>query len=95
MKRAGITNGYQSKPCLNPADPECPETAPNKKSQQVSFANIMLIRSNNLRIVENDLASLLKIPLRIERRNASTVSNGTFTAIRFTDKRETPQSGIT
>ncbi|XP_032664388.1 protein patched isoform X2 [Odontomachus brunneus] len=35
MKRAGITNGYQSKPCLNPADPECPETAPNKKSQQV------------------------------------------------------------
>lgn len=36
MKRAGITNGYQSKPCLDPADPECPETAPNKKSQQVS-----------------------------------------------------------
>ncbi|XP_012231499.1 protein patched [Linepithema humile] len=35
MKRAGITNGYQSKPCLNPADPECPETAPNKKSQKV------------------------------------------------------------
>ncbi|XP_071877009.1 protein patched isoform X1 [Bombus fervidus] len=35
MKRAGITNGYQSKPCLDPADPECPETAPNKKSQQV------------------------------------------------------------
>lgn len=35
MKRAGITNGYQSKPCLNPTDPECPETAPNKKSQQV------------------------------------------------------------
>ncbi|KAG6794823.1 protein patched isoform X1 [Apis mellifera caucasica] len=36
MKRAGITNGYQSKPCLDPTDPECPETAPNKKSQQVS-----------------------------------------------------------
>ncbi|KAG7203232.1 hypothetical protein KM043_010333 [Ampulex compressa] len=35
MKRAGITNGYQSKPCLDPTDPECPETAPNKKSQQV------------------------------------------------------------
>ncbi|PBC33005.1 Protein patched [Apis cerana cerana] len=35
MKRAGITNGYQSKPCLDPMDPECPETAPNKKSQQV------------------------------------------------------------
>ncbi|XP_054009171.1 protein patched-like, partial [Hylaeus anthracinus] len=36
MKRAGITNAYQSKPCLDPTDPECPETAPNKKSQQVS-----------------------------------------------------------
>ncbi|XP_076637919.1 protein patched isoform X2 [Colletes latitarsis] len=35
MKRAGITNAYQSKPCLDPTDPECPETAPNKKSQQV------------------------------------------------------------
>ncbi|XP_076749448.1 protein patched isoform X4 [Xylocopa sonorina] len=35
MKRAGITNGYQSKPCLDPTDPECPETAPNKRSQQV------------------------------------------------------------
>ncbi|TGZ37491.1 Protein patched [Temnothorax longispinosus] len=35
MRRAGITNGYQSKPCLNPADPECPETAPNKQSQKV------------------------------------------------------------
>ncbi|XP_043528023.1 protein patched-like [Frieseomelitta varia] len=35
MKRAGITNGYQSKPCLDPTDPECPKTAPNKKSQQV------------------------------------------------------------
>ncbi|XP_046825027.1 protein patched isoform X1 [Vespa crabro] len=34
MKRAGITNAYQSKPCLDPTDPECPETAPNKKSQQ-------------------------------------------------------------
>lgn len=32
MKRAGITNGYQSKPCLNPKDPDCPETAPNKNA---------------------------------------------------------------
>jgi len=40
MKRAGITNGYQSKPCLNPADPECPETAPNKQSQKVKFIKI-------------------------------------------------------
>jgi patched 1 protein len=33
MKRAGIGSGYQEKPCLNPQDPECPETAPNKGFQ--------------------------------------------------------------
>ncbi|CAN7942111.1 unnamed protein product, partial [Ixodes hexagonus] len=32
MKRAGITTAYQEKPCLNPADPRCPKTAPNKQS---------------------------------------------------------------
>ncbi|KAJ1530653.1 hypothetical protein ONE63_005525 [Megalurothrips usitatus] len=32
MKRAGISTGYQEKPCLDPTDPECPATAPNKKS---------------------------------------------------------------
>ncbi|EZA47071.1 Protein patched [Ooceraea biroi] len=42
MKRAGITNGYQSKPCLNPADAECPETAPNKKSQEVPDVGVEL-----------------------------------------------------
>nr|CAD7405278.1 unnamed protein product [Timema cristinae] len=35
MKRAGISNGYQGKPCLDPSDTECPETAPNKMSGQV------------------------------------------------------------
>ena len=35
MKRAGITNGYQEKPCLDPTDPECPLTAPNKYSKIV------------------------------------------------------------
>ncbi|XP_031784306.1 patched isoform X4 [Nasonia vitripennis] len=35
MKRAGITNGYLDKPCLDPRDPECPESAPNKHSLQV------------------------------------------------------------
>ncbi|XP_018902504.1 protein patched isoform X2 [Bemisia tabaci] len=34
MKRAGITTGYQEKPCINPRDPECPMTAPNKFSSQ-------------------------------------------------------------
>nr|CAD7262461.1 unnamed protein product [Timema shepardi] len=32
---AGISNGYQGKPCLDPSDTECPETAPNKMSGQV------------------------------------------------------------
>ena len=40
MKRSGITNGYQGKPCLNPKDPECPETAPNKKTGEVRILNI-------------------------------------------------------
>ncbi|CAN7942113.1 unnamed protein product [Ixodes hexagonus] len=30
--QAGITTAYQEKPCLNPADPRCPKTAPNKQS---------------------------------------------------------------
>lgn len=34
LKRAGITTGYQEKPCLNPGDPECPTTAPNYNSSQ-------------------------------------------------------------
>ncbi|XP_053962100.1 protein patched [Anastrepha ludens] len=34
MKRAGITTGYTEKPCLDPKGAECPETAPNKGSQQ-------------------------------------------------------------
>ncbi|RZF41387.1 hypothetical protein LSTR_LSTR000101 [Laodelphax striatellus] len=35
MKRAGISTGYQEKPCLNPFDSECPETAPNKRSGMI------------------------------------------------------------
>jgi len=35
MKRAAISTGYTEKPCLDPKDPLCPETAPNKKSQMV------------------------------------------------------------
>jgi patched 1 protein len=32
MKRAGIGSGYQEKPCLDPADPDCPLTSPNRGS---------------------------------------------------------------
>uniref|UniRef100_A0A1B6DUL2 SSD domain-containing protein n=1 Tax=Clastoptera arizonana TaxID=38151 RepID=A0A1B6DUL2_9HEMI len=35
MKRAGISTGYQEKPCIDPNDKECPDTAPNKGSRQV------------------------------------------------------------
>ncbi|XP_017867953.1 PREDICTED: protein patched [Drosophila arizonae] len=34
MKRAAIGTGYMEKPCLNPLHPQCPDTAPNKNSQQ-------------------------------------------------------------
>ena len=34
MKRAGINSGYQEKPCLDPFDPKCPETASNKESKR-------------------------------------------------------------
>lgn len=35
MKQAGISTGYIKKPCLNPYDPQCPATAPNKKTRQL------------------------------------------------------------
>ncbi|KPJ16429.1 Protein patched [Papilio machaon] len=37
MKRAGITSGYMKKPCLDPTDAHCPNTAPNKKSGHDMF----------------------------------------------------------
>lgn len=33
LKRAGISSGFTEKPCLNPNDPLCPDTAPNKKTK--------------------------------------------------------------
>lgn len=36
MRRVGISSGYQLKPCLDPSDPNCPDTAPNKLSNQPS-----------------------------------------------------------
>lgn len=33
---SGISSGYQEKPCLEPNNPDCPDTAPNKASKQVS-----------------------------------------------------------
>ena len=34
--QAGVDSGYLEKPCLNPHDEQCPATAPNKNSDQVS-----------------------------------------------------------
>ena len=50
--QAGITSGYQEKPCLNPFDPDCPATAPNKESRQVrkkkTTKNALLLFSKQL-----------------------------------------------
>ncbi|ESN90493.1 hypothetical protein HELRODRAFT_189874 [Helobdella robusta] len=35
MDKAGVTSGYQEKPCLNPFDEECPTTAPNYASKKL------------------------------------------------------------
>lgn len=35
LEKAGIGHGYMDRPCLNPADPDCPLTAPNKNSTKV------------------------------------------------------------
>ncbi|XP_060694432.1 protein patched homolog 1 isoform X3 [Hemiscyllium ocellatum] len=32
LNKAGVGHGYMDRPCLNPADPDCPLTAPNKNS---------------------------------------------------------------
>ena len=33
--QAGIIKGYQDKPCLDPSEPDCPRTAPNRKTGKV------------------------------------------------------------
>lgn len=37
LLESGISSGYQEKPCIDPTDPDCPDTAPNKASQQVGL----------------------------------------------------------
>uniref|UniRef100_A0A096M6M0 Patched 1 n=1 Tax=Poecilia formosa TaxID=48698 RepID=A0A096M6M0_POEFO len=32
LEKADVGHGYMDRPCLNPADPDCPDTAPNKNS---------------------------------------------------------------
>lgn len=37
LNKAEVGHGYMDRPCLNPADPDCPITAPNKNSTKVSL----------------------------------------------------------
>uniref|UniRef100_A0A6Q2X3T7 SSD domain-containing protein n=1 Tax=Esox lucius TaxID=8010 RepID=A0A6Q2X3T7_ESOLU len=32
LEKAGVAHGYMDRPCLNPRDPDCPLTAPNKNT---------------------------------------------------------------
>ncbi|XP_066499783.1 protein patched homolog 1 isoform X2 [Hoplias malabaricus] len=32
LEKAGVGHGYMDRPCINPADPDCPLSAPNKNS---------------------------------------------------------------
>ncbi|CAM9779550.1 unnamed protein product [Lampetra fluviatilis] len=34
LQRAGVGRAYMDRPCLEPSDPDCPDTAPNKHSGQ-------------------------------------------------------------
>lgn len=37
LNKAEVGHGYMDRPCLNPADADCPSTAPNKNSTKVSL----------------------------------------------------------
>lgn len=39
LNKAEVGHGYMDRPCLNPADPDCPATAPNKNSTKVSVSS--------------------------------------------------------
>lgn len=35
LDKAEVGQAYMERPCLDPRDPQCPHSAPNKQSQQV------------------------------------------------------------
>uniref|UniRef100_A0A8C9X7R4 Patched 1 n=1 Tax=Sander lucioperca TaxID=283035 RepID=A0A8C9X7R4_SANLU len=42
LEKADVGHGYMDRPCLNPADPDCPLTAPNKNStKQIDVARAL------------------------------------------------------
>ena len=42
LEKADVGHGYMDRPCLNPTDPDCPLTAPNKNSTKVGHARLGL-----------------------------------------------------
>ncbi|KAI1233179.1 Protein patched 1, partial [Lamprotornis superbus] len=42
LKKAEVGHGYTDRPCLNPADPDCPITAPNKNSTKLLDVALVL-----------------------------------------------------
>lgn len=43
LEKAGVGHGYMDRPCLNPTDPDCPLTAPNKNSTKVGTYRLILL----------------------------------------------------
>ena len=41
LEKADVGHGYMDRPCLNPADPDCPLTAPNKNATKVGFSTAL------------------------------------------------------
>lgn len=48
LNKAEVGHGYMDRPCLNPDDPDCPITAPNKNSTKVSLSVIVVVAEENL-----------------------------------------------
>lgn len=44
LEKADVGHGYMDRPCLNPADPDCPLTAPNKNSTKVGLRDPLASR---------------------------------------------------
>lgn len=38
LDKAEVGQAYMERPCLDPRDPQCPPSAPNKQSQQVGYS---------------------------------------------------------
>lgn len=52
LDKAQVGHAYMNRPCLDPNDPDCPHSAPNKEQRQVSnivyFLLLFLLLENEL-----------------------------------------------